>query len=82
MEIEANAVKQVAEKSCWIGIELERVVLTPTGVLLGCWQVCASFFSFSDSNYCKFAVGLQLHEGHPPCPFDYCTSIGFNCESE
>lgn len=46
VEAEANAVNQVAEQSCQISIELERVVLTPTGVLLGCWQVCTFFFNF------------------------------------
>jgi len=39
VEAEANAVNRVAEQSCQISIELERVVLTPTGVILGCWQV-------------------------------------------
>uniref|UniRef100_A0A7I4BG98 Uncharacterized protein n=1 Tax=Physcomitrium patens TaxID=3218 RepID=A0A7I4BG98_PHYPA len=36
---EAAAVRQVAEKSLILEIELERVVLTPSGVLVGCWQV-------------------------------------------
>lgn len=39
VEIEAAAVKNVADQSWLLEIELERVVLTPSGVLLGCWQV-------------------------------------------
>lgn len=39
IEIEANAVKGVADKLCPMNIVLDRVVLTSTGVLLGCWQV-------------------------------------------
>ncbi|XXG87624.1 hypothetical protein AAC387_Pa11g2265 [Persea americana] len=39
VEAEANAVKAVAETFCPLKIVLDRVVLTSTGVLLGCWQV-------------------------------------------
>ncbi|OAY68418.1 hypothetical protein ACMD2_20211 [Ananas comosus] len=39
IEAEVNAVKQVAEAICPLKIVLDRVVLTSTGVLLGCWQV-------------------------------------------
>ncbi|KAA8540954.1 hypothetical protein F0562_024908 [Nyssa sinensis] len=39
IEAEANAVKAVAEVLCPLKIVLDRVVLTSTGVLLGCWQV-------------------------------------------
>lgn len=39
IEAEANAVKAVAESLCPLKIVLDRVVLTSTGVLLGCWQV-------------------------------------------
>lgn len=39
IEAEANAVKAVAEGLCPLKIVLDRVVLTSTGVLLGCWQV-------------------------------------------
>ncbi|KAJ6791750.1 Uncharacterized protein M6B38_241120 [Iris pallida] len=39
IEAEANAVKAVAETLCPLKIVLDRVVLTSTGVLLGCWQV-------------------------------------------
>lgn len=38
VEIEAAAVKNVADGSWLLEIELERVVLAPSGVLLGCWQ--------------------------------------------
>ncbi|KAJ8423492.1 hypothetical protein Cgig2_019364 [Carnegiea gigantea] len=39
IEAEANAVKSVTESLCPLKIVLDRVVLTSTGVLLGCWQV-------------------------------------------
>ncbi|CAK9158677.1 unnamed protein product [Ilex paraguariensis] len=39
IETEANDVKAVAEVLCPLKIVLDRVVLTSTGVLLGCWQV-------------------------------------------
>lgn len=40
-EAEANAVRAVAEGICPLEIVLDRVVLTSTGVLLGCWQVAS-----------------------------------------
>lgn len=39
IEAEANAVKGVASALCPLKIVLDRVILTSTGVLLGCWQV-------------------------------------------
>nr|TKR65748.1 hypothetical protein D5086_0000317720 [Populus alba] len=39
IEAEVNAVKAVADTLCPLKIVLDRVVLTSTGVLLGCWQV-------------------------------------------
>mgnify|MGYP004724338321 CR=1 FL=1 len=39
IEAEVNAIKAVAEGLCPLRISLDRVVLTSTGVLLGCWQV-------------------------------------------
>uniref|UniRef100_A0A1D1Y7H9 Uncharacterized protein n=1 Tax=Anthurium amnicola TaxID=1678845 RepID=A0A1D1Y7H9_9ARAE len=39
IEAEAKAVKAVANVLCPLKIVLDRVVLTSTGVLLGCWQV-------------------------------------------
>ncbi|CAJ1975272.1 unnamed protein product [Sphenostylis stenocarpa] len=39
IEAEASSVKAVASKLCPLKIVLDRVVLTSTGVLLGCWQV-------------------------------------------
>ncbi|KAF6154655.1 hypothetical protein GIB67_000539 [Kingdonia uniflora] len=39
IKAEANAVKAVAELLCPLKIVLDRVLLTSTGVLLGCWQV-------------------------------------------
>lgn len=41
IEAEANAVKSVAGLLCPLKIVLDRVVLTSTGVLLGCWQVAS-----------------------------------------
>lgn len=42
IEAEATAVGAVAEGLCPLKIVLDRVVLTSTGVLLGCWQVVFS----------------------------------------
>ncbi|KAM1238347.1 hypothetical protein ACFX2I_039077 [Malus domestica] len=39
IEAEAAAVRNIAEGLCPLKIVLDRVVLTSTGVLLGCWQV-------------------------------------------
>ncbi|XP_044487114.1 uncharacterized protein LOC123212124 isoform X2 [Mangifera indica] len=39
IEAEVAAVRAVAEGLCPLKIVLDRVVLTSTGVLLGCWQV-------------------------------------------
>ncbi|XP_057791995.1 uncharacterized protein LOC131008904 [Salvia miltiorrhiza] len=39
IEAEARAVKDVSKSICPMNIFLDRVVLTSTGVLLGCWQV-------------------------------------------
>ncbi|KAH9606061.1 hypothetical protein KSS87_017938 [Heliosperma pusillum] len=39
IEAEANAVKSIVQSLCPLKIVLERVILTSTGVLLGCWQV-------------------------------------------
>ncbi|KAJ9140446.1 hypothetical protein P3X46_031094 [Hevea brasiliensis] len=39
IEVEATAVGAVVEGLCPLKIVLDRVVLTSTGVLLGCWQV-------------------------------------------
>ncbi|KAL5544447.1 hypothetical protein UlMin_008231 [Ulmus minor] len=39
IEAEATAVRAVSKDLCPLKIVLDRVVLTSTGVLLGCWQV-------------------------------------------
>ncbi|PQM41809.1 uncharacterized protein Pyn_09341 [Prunus yedoensis var. nudiflora] len=39
IEAEAAAVRAVTQELCPLKIVLDRVVLTSTGVLLGCWQV-------------------------------------------
>nr|CAN83053.1 hypothetical protein VITISV_000958 [Vitis vinifera] len=41
IEGEATAVEAVAKALCPLKIVLDRVLLTPTGVLLGCWQVAS-----------------------------------------
>lgn len=58
IEAEANAVRVVVEKLCPLNIVLDRVVLTSTGVLLGCWQV-PSLTCILYSNFKTFL--LQLH---------------------
>lgn len=45
IEAEVTAVRDVAQGLCPLKIVLDRVVLTSTGVLLGCWQVCATVSS-------------------------------------
>jgi hypothetical protein len=44
IEAEASAVHAVADVLCPLKIVLDRVVLTSTGVLLGCWQVILDKF--------------------------------------
>ncbi|CAH9095825.1 unnamed protein product [Cuscuta epithymum] len=39
IEAEADAVKTLAEGLCPLNVVLDRVILTSTGVLVGCWQV-------------------------------------------
>lgn len=46
IEAEATAVESVAKAISPVKIVLDRVLLTSTGVLLGCWQVI-SFYLFS-----------------------------------
>ncbi|XP_034673514.1 uncharacterized protein LOC117904842 isoform X2 [Vitis riparia] len=41
IEAEATAVEAVAKALCPLKIVLDRVLLTSTGVLLGCWQVAS-----------------------------------------
>jgi hypothetical protein len=59
VEIEAAAVKNVADGSWLLEIELERVVLAPSGVLLGCWQVLSLHPDFSNS-YCFLCLSLYF----------------------
>lgn len=64
---EAAAVRQVAEKSLILEIELERVVLTPSGVLVGCWQVLTllsiSRLQLLDQNVCSFGTSCSMSSG-------------------
>lgn len=63
VEAEAVAVKRVAEQSCPLEIELERVVLTPTGVLLGCWQVLLLSLSRPSPFICIYILVLKNFTG-------------------
>lgn len=49
IEAEASSVQAVAATLCPLNIVLDRVVLTSTGVLLGCWQV--NFHNLKDHTY-------------------------------
>lgn len=57
IEAEANAVRAVAETVCPLNIVLDRVVLTSTGVVLGCWQVSLIVPDMSNG---VFSLGLSL----------------------
>ncbi|KAH0762801.1 hypothetical protein KY290_018874 [Solanum tuberosum] len=46
IEAEANAVRAVSESICPLKITLDRVVLTSTGVLVGCWQAILDALMF------------------------------------
>lgn len=50
IDAEAFSVQAAAGTFCPLNIVLDRVVLTSTGVLLGCWQVTFYFsLNFEDS---------------------------------
>ncbi|KAK8921132.1 hypothetical protein KSP39_PZI020292 [Platanthera zijinensis] len=55
IEAEVDAVNEVAQSLCPLQIVLDRVILTSTGVLLGCWQVhtislCAFLIMHQNAN--------------------------------
>lgn len=57
IEAEAEAVKRVTKSICPLNITLDRVVLTSTGVILGCWQVIlllSEFIIFRDAQMLTF----------------------------
>ncbi|OIT28073.1 PREDICTED: uncharacterized protein LOC109213093 isoform X1 [Nicotiana attenuata] len=60
IEAEANAVRAVSETICPIKISLDRVVLTSTGVLVGCWQV--------DSGTDPVTIRQKLRNALPHAP--------------
>ncbi|KAI3985873.1 hypothetical protein MKX01_026659 [Papaver californicum] len=62
IEAEATAVKAVVETLCPLKIVLDRVVLTSTGVLLGCWQVSSTYFQFATFVHLIYALFKAL--GH------------------
>lgn len=62
VEIEAAAVKHVADQSSLLDIELERVLLTPSGVLLGCWQVLPLLYLFNASPFFVSYCFLELKQ--------------------
>ncbi|KAG2254217.1 hypothetical protein Bca52824_084353 [Brassica carinata] len=67
VETEAAAVKAVANKLCPLEIILDRVLLTSTGVLLGCWKVVLFLFFPCDNN-CFIACFIfhQVNSGDDP----------------
>ncbi|XP_062027916.1 uncharacterized protein LOC133743862 [Rosa rugosa] len=68
IEAEAAAVRAVVEGLCPLKIVLERVVLTSTGVLLGCWQV----MSGSD----PMTVRAKLRTALPHAPEKQLYDVG------
>ncbi|KAK6795484.1 hypothetical protein RDI58_008937 [Solanum bulbocastanum] len=60
IEAEANAVRAVSESICPPKITLDRVVLTSTGVLVGCWQV--------DSGSDPVTIRQKLRNALPHAP--------------
>ncbi|XP_055826162.1 uncharacterized protein LOC129894477 [Solanum dulcamara] len=60
IEAEANAVRVVSESICPLKIALDRVVLTSTGVLVGCWQV--------DSGSDPVTIRQKLRNALPHAP--------------
>ncbi|XP_049393566.1 uncharacterized protein LOC125857947 [Solanum stenotomum] len=60
IEAEANAVRAVSESICPLKITLDRVVLTSTGVLVGCWQV--------DSGSDPVTIRQKLRNALPHAP--------------
>ncbi|WZZ06925.1 hypothetical protein YC2023_092846 [Brassica napus] len=62
VEAEAAAVKAVASKLCPLEIVLDRVLLTSTGVLLGCWKVIFVSFNFCLNNRVIFIACVIFHQ--------------------
>ncbi|CAM8981213.1 unnamed protein product [Rhodiola kirilowii] len=62
IDIEAHAVQEVAAAACPLKIVLDRVVLTSTGVLLGCWQV----ISGTDPMPIEIRAALRAALPHAP----------------
>ncbi|XP_007037309.2 PREDICTED: uncharacterized protein LOC18604656 isoform X2 [Theobroma cacao] len=66
IEAEAAAVRAVAEGLCPLEIVLDRVILTSTGVLLGCWQVISGTDPISIRAMLRTALprapGKQLYD--------------------
>ncbi|CAN4086361.1 unnamed protein product [Withania somnifera] len=60
IEAEANVVRAVSESICPLKIALDRVVLTSTGVLVGCWQV--------DSGTDPVTIRQKLRNALPHAP--------------
>ncbi|KAL1347312.1 hypothetical protein AAHE18_08G249700 [Arachis hypogaea] len=60
IEAEASSVQAVARTLCPLKIVLDRVVLTSTGVLLGCWQV--------NSGTDPITIRAKLKEALPHAP--------------
>ncbi|XP_009612853.1 uncharacterized protein [Nicotiana tomentosiformis] len=60
IEAEGNAVRAVSDTICPLKISLDRVVLTSTGVLVGCWQV--------DSGTDPVTIRQKLRNALPHAP--------------
>uniref|UniRef100_A0A7N0TWY3 Uncharacterized protein n=1 Tax=Kalanchoe fedtschenkoi TaxID=63787 RepID=A0A7N0TWY3_KALFE len=69
INLEARAIQEVAEISCPLTIVLDRVVLTSTGVLLGCWQV------ISGTDPIEIRAALKAALPHAPEKQLYDTAI-------
>lgn len=62
IEAEGNAVRAVSDTICPLKISLDRVVLTSTGVLVGCWQVfqATSIFPSLSLNLSLWSISGSL----------------------
>jgi hypothetical protein len=67
IEAEASSVETVAARLCPLNIVLDRVVLTSTGVLLGCWQVI--FHNLNINNWPRYPSNMFFDMSciHPWC---------------
>jgi hypothetical protein len=96
IEAEAEAVKRVTKSICPLNITLDRVILTSTGVIIGCWQVIhipSIFIMFRDAHFLLFYIlksQVEFTSYHckilvSPCRISKCQicsyEIGISCKS-